>query len=279
MGKEPGADTAGVPVELHEFYRRFQPFRRYDGEPVREFAPYQAAIWKDRLVDHRWRHYIRSPGVGLTGLLLLEVLNVILTSEQRTDALVVVADQFTAQKRRNELVRMLEGSDYSGCLVRPKDQTVDMRTQAMNRRFGVVVLPPRAPSDREACGITVESVIGFSASSTNMNHVLVLDAMESRFPEDRISWGLANAGITTMLTGGNVVMAMVPRYPHSNLLKRFPGINGMEPGALYEGDGSVVRRIPTSLAVDAGVMERRDDNIEETMLMGRAIRDAKYPEA
>jgi len=267
-----------VPTDLHEFYGRFRPFRRYDGAPVREFAPYQVAIWNDRFGEHRQRNYVRSPGVGLTGLLLLEALNVALTSEQRTDALVVVADQFTAQRRRDELVRMLEDSDYSACLVRSEDQTADMRTQAMNRRFGIVVLPPRAPSDREACGITVESVIGFSASSTNMHHVLVLDAMESAFPGDRISWGLANAISTTMLTRGKMVVAMVPRPPYYNLLGRLPDINGIEPGALYERDGALARRIPTSIAVDAGVIERRDDNAEETMLMGRAIRDARYPE-
>lgn len=221
---------------------------------------------------------VRSPGVGLTKLLLLEALNVILTSELPTEVLVVVADQFTAQRRREEVVGMLEGSEYSGHLVRPEEWGEDLGTQARYRRFGAVVRPPGMDGEGEACGLSFESVIGLDASSANMHHVLVLDAMESAFPEDRISWGLANAMSTRLLTGVRMVVAMVPRHPYYRLIERFPGINGLEPGAPLERDGELVRRIPTSLAVDAGIIGRRDDNDEEMELMGRAVRDAKYPE-
>lgn len=268
-----------MPTGLHEFYSRFRPFKRYDGSHVKEFAPYQAAIWRDRFTGSRDRNYVRSPGVGLTKLLLLEALNVVLGSDQRTDILVVAADQFTAQRRRDELVDMLEGSAYSGCLVRREELTHEMRTGAPYRRFGVAVRPPHTSLDSKVCGLTFESVIGFSASSLNMHHVLVLDAMESSFPVDRIGRGLANALSTTLLTRGRMVVAMVPRHPYYRLIERFPNINGVEPGALYERNGALARRIPTSLAIDAGVLERRDDNAEEVSLMGRAIRDATYPEA
>jgi len=274
-----GAVPARVPTELYGFYGHFKPFRRHDGTPVREFAPYQAAIWNDRFGEYYQRNYIRSPGVGLAKLLLLEALNVVLTSERRTEVLVVVADQFAAQRRRDELIEMLEGSTYSSCLVRPEEWTDDLQTHATIQRFGVVVRPPGVDDVKKACGLRFESVIGFDASSVNMHHVLVLDAMESGFPQDKISWGLANAHSTTLLTRGKMVVAMVPRHPYYNLLARFPDINNVEPGAPYEKNDALVRRIPTSLAVDAGIIERRDDNISEIELMGRAVRDAKYPES
>lgn len=276
MSAADGAEPAGVPTKLYEFYGHFKPFKSYDGAPVKEFAPYQVAIWNDRFGGYHQRNYVRSPGAGLTKLLLLEALNVILSSGRRTEVLVIVADQFTAQRRRDELVEMLEGSTYSGCLVDPDDWSQDMRAQAMLHRFGVVVRPPGAP-DKNVCGLSFESVIGFDASSVNMHHVLVLDAMESAFPKDKISWGLANASSTTVLTRGRMVVAMVPRHPYYNLHRRFPNVNGVEPGSLYERNGALVRRIPTSLAVDAGIIQRRDDNTEME-LMGREVRDAKYPE-
>lgn len=278
MSEARGAGSPRVPTRLYEFYGHFRPFRRYDGAPVREFAPYQVAIWDDRFGGYYQRNYIRSPGVGLTKLLLLEALNVVLASGRRTEVLVVVADQFTAQKRRDELVEMLEGSTYSECLLDPDDWTQDMRAQAMLHRFGVVIRPPGA-TDNNVCGLSFESVIGFDASSVNMHHILVLDAMESTFPADKISWGMANASSTKLLTGGKMVVAMVPRHPYYNLLARFPDINDVEPGVPYERNEALVRRIPTSLAVDAGIIERRDDNLSEIALMGKAVRDAKYPES
>lgn len=276
MGQTSDANPADVPTELYEFYKSFRPFKRYDGTPVREFAPYQVDIWNDRFRDCHQRDYVRSPGTGLSRLLLLEALNVVLASGRRTDVLVIVADQFAAQRRRDELVEMLEGSAYSGCLVRPDERVDDLETSAPYHRFGVAVRPPGMPND-EVCGLAFESVIGFSASSVNIHHVLILDAMESAFPADRISWGLANAHSTTVLTRGRVVVAMVPRHPYYRLIERFPSINDLEPGALCEKGGALVRRIPTSLAVDAGIVERRDDNREEVELMGKDVRDAKYP--
>lgn len=266
-------------TELYGFYRHFRPFKRYDGLPVTEFAPYQAAIWGDRFAGAPERFYVRSPGVGLTRLLLLEALNVALASRRQTDILIVVADQFTAQRRRDELVGMLEGSSYSACLVRPEEWTDELETQAAYHRFGVVVRPPGVADYRKACGLSVESVIGFDASSVNMRHVLVLDAAESAFPADKVRLGLINARSTRLLTRGSMVVAMAPRRQPYDMLRRFPGINEAEPGALYEKNGSLARRIPTSIAVDAGVIERRDDSTEEMRLMGRNVRDAKCPRA
>jgi len=278
MGEASYAGPPEVSTELYGFYRHFRPFRRYDGLPVTEFAPYQVAIWNDRFAGAHDRSYIRSPGVGLTRLLLLEALNVALASGRQADVLVVVADQFTAQRRRDELVEMLEGSSYSRCLVRPEGWTDELGTHAAYSRFGVVVRPPGVTDSKKACGVSVESVIGFDASSVNMHHVIVLDATESAFPEEKVRVGLLNARSTRILTKGSMVATMVPHRADRGLLRRFPGINSAEPGAVYEKNGSLARRIPTSIAIDAGVIERRDDNIAEVELMGRPVRDAKLPQ-
>jgi len=254
-----------------------RPFKSHDGTDVRELAPYQKAIWGDRFRRHKIRHYIHGPGVGLSRLLLMEALNVVLTSGRRTSALVLVADQFEAQRRRNELAEMIEGSKYSKYMVPPAKWTDRMVTHAAFSRAGILLRSPEGGTDSEVSGISFESVIGFSASSVNVHHVLVLDVMESDFASDDIHWGMANALSTTLLTRGKVVVAVIPRHPYYRLAERVPGINEIEPGELYREGNDLVRRIPMSIAIDAGVIPGNESTQAEMRRLEKSVRDARYP--
>ena len=272
-------EASAVPTDLYGFYRTLKPFKRRDGGDVREFAPYQVSVWNDRFEGYRIRHYIKSPGVGLSGLLLMEALNIALASKDAADTLVLVADQFTAQKRRDEVVGMLEASPYSGCLVRNGELTGEMGTHAMSSRTGIVLRSPNDRSDGQVRGISFESMVSLDASSADMGHVLVLDAMESDFPMERIAWGMSNVRATLLSSRGTMVVAMVPRAPYYGLHERMPAINDLEPGELYRDNGEAVRRIPMSIAIDAGIIDRSDECQVEMRLLDKSIRDAKCPGA
>jgi len=267
-----------VPTDLHEFYRTLPPLRKHDGTVVGEFAPYQVSVWNDRFAGYRLRHYVRGPGVGLTGILLMESLNMALASKGAIDILVLVADQFAAQKRRDEMVKMIEGSAYSACLVRNGEASQKMRTYALSSRAGVALRAPHDRSDAQVRGISFESIVCFDARSMSMDHVLVLDAMESDFPAERIAAGLSSARTPLLSTGGTMVVAMIPRASYYGLGKRMPKINDLEPGELHVSDGEAVRRIPMSVAIDAGIIGRSDACRVEMRLLDKPIRDAKIPD-
>jgi len=254
-----------------------RPFRRFDGSPVKELAPYQDDVWNDRFRDQRSRYYIKGPGVGISKLLLMETLNVILANERRIDALVLVASRREARRRRDEVLDMIEGSKYSGCLVRRHEYTNRMGTHAAHEGTGIVLRPPGDALGEQASGITFRSAVGFVSSSINMHHVLVLDAMESGFPTEAISMGMAHALTSTMLTGGKMVVAMTPRAPFYRLGERMPGINDTEPGEALQAGEELARRIPMSIAADAGIIERSAESRAEMRLLDKDIRDAKYP--
>lgn len=272
MGKNPK-----IPRGLAAFYDGMKKFKRHDGTDVKEFAPYQRAVWADRFRKHRVRHYIRGPGVGLSRLLLMEALNVVLTSRWRADALVLVSDQFEAQRRRNELAEMIEGSVYSEYMVPGGEWTDRMRTHAPYSKAGIVLRAPGDASDGQARGISFESVISLSPTSVNMRHVLVLDAMESRFTQDDIRMGMTSAHSTTILTGGKIVVAAIPRYPYYRLAERMPNINETEPGELYRREDEIVRRIPMSIAIDAGIIKGNETTQAEMRRLDKSVRDAVYP--
>jgi len=272
MGK-----NSGISRGLAEFYSGMKKFKRHDGTDVREFAPYQRAVWADRFRRHRVRHYVRGPGTGLSRILLMEALNVVLTSRRWADALVLVADQFEAQRRRNELAEMIEGSEYSGYMVPGGEWTDRMRTHAPYSKAGIVLRSPGDASDEQARGISFESVISLSPTSVNMHHVLVLDAMESGFAQGDICMGMASANSTTLLTGGRIVVAMIPRYPYYRLAERLPRINEIEPGELYRRKDEIVRRIPMSIAIDAGIIEGDETTQAEMRRLDKSVRDAVYP--
>lgn len=270
-------NSSKVPRGLAEFYGGMKKFKGHDGADVREFAPYQRAIWADRFRRHRVRHYIRAPGVGLSRLLLMEALNVVLTSRRRADALVLVADQFEAQRRRNELAEMIEGSEYSEYMVPGGEWTDRMRTHAPYSKAGIVLRSPADASDDQARGISFESVISLSPTSVNMHHVLVLDAMESSFTQGDIRMGMTSAHSTTLLTRGKIVVAVIPRYPYYRLAERVPKINEIEPGELYRREDEIVRRIPMSIAIDAGIIRGNETTQAEMRRMDRSVRNAVYP--
>ena len=60
--------------------------------------------------------------------------------------------------------------------------------------------------------------------------------------------------------------------------ERMPEINDLEPGELHTSDGEAVRRIPMSIAIDAGIIDRSYACQVEMRLLDKSIRDAKCPD-
>ena len=74
------------------------------------------------------------------------------------------------------------------------------------------------------------------------------------------------------------VVTMVLRSLYYGINERMPEINDLEPGELHTSDGEAVRRIPMSIAIDAGIIDRSYACQVEMRLLDKSIRDAKCPD-
>ena len=266
-----------IPTDIDGFYKTLRPFKKYHGEGITRFAPYQVDIWNDRFAGCRTRHYIRSPGVGMTGLLLMETLNIVLTRETPINALVLASDRRAACRLRSRMQSMVEDSEYAKYLVGTKDESVDMTSQARRGTTRILLRDPRDTSDECVRSILFDSVVSFDPSSISRGHVLMLDVMESRFDPDVVERAMARVGSVLVMTKGTMVVAMVPRRPYYGLMERFPGINDLGPGEKSVVGDELVRRVPMSIAIDADVIEGCEGNLQEMKLMDKSVRDARYP--